>query len=324
MLKEVQEVKVGGRTRRVYVRPFAWNLHAPTHMEWTTDGRLLVVERTTGKVKDVTKGGDMEEAKPFAWGLQGPSSMCPLPDGRVLISEFWGNRIREISAGGEAEKAPVFLDGLIRPYSLAALGKVHVRIFAVASKEPTAFRDVAGAVYEITTGTPEIFIDQIPTHRSPGLEGLAPSWSWKSEDWSAYASGCSKTSWIDDGGVGGGGGGKLLAIAASSLGRVLLYPVGEGKKDLLSVALNYTLALDVGEMGGIKTHPQNGKVYVTKPREGEILALDKETPESYAFHPPVVKGLPTPTCVRFTPDLEGLLVCSPTNGVIWEVRGAIV
>jgi hypothetical protein len=74
MLKEVQEVRVGGRTRRVYVRPFAWNLHAPTHMEWAPDGRLLVVERTTGKVKDVTKGGDMEEAKPFAWGLQGPSS----------------------------------------------------------------------------------------------------------------------------------------------------------------------------------------------------------------------------------------------------------
>ncbi len=42
MLKEVQEVKVGGRTRRVHVRPFAWNLHAPTHMEWAPNGRLLV------------------------------------------------------------------------------------------------------------------------------------------------------------------------------------------------------------------------------------------------------------------------------------------
>ncbi len=72
MLKEVQEVKVGGRTRRVHVRPFAWNLHAPTHMEWTPDGRLLVVERTTGKVKDVTKGGDMEEAKPSPGGSRGP------------------------------------------------------------------------------------------------------------------------------------------------------------------------------------------------------------------------------------------------------------
>jgi hypothetical protein len=80
MLKEMQEVKVGGWTRRVYVRPFAWNLHAPTHMEWAPDGRLLVAERTTGKVKNVTKGGGMEEAKPFAWGLQGPSS-TPWPHG---------------------------------------------------------------------------------------------------------------------------------------------------------------------------------------------------------------------------------------------------
>ncbi|NHK40039.1 hypothetical protein FJR75_11320, partial [Thermus thermophilus] len=29
MLKEVQEVKVGGRTRRVHVRPFAWNSRVP-------------------------------------------------------------------------------------------------------------------------------------------------------------------------------------------------------------------------------------------------------------------------------------------------------
>jgi len=77
MIKEVQEVRVGSRTRRVYVRPFAWNLHAPTHMEWAPDGRLLVVERTTGKVKDITKGGDMEEAKPFAWGLEGLPVCAP-------------------------------------------------------------------------------------------------------------------------------------------------------------------------------------------------------------------------------------------------------
>ena len=77
MIKEVQEVRVGSRPRRVYVRPFAWNLHAPTHMEWAPDGRLLVVERTTGKVKDITKGGDMEEAKPFAWGLEGLPVCAP-------------------------------------------------------------------------------------------------------------------------------------------------------------------------------------------------------------------------------------------------------
>jgi len=41
MLKEVQEAKIGGRTRRVYVKPFAWNLHAPTQVEGTPEGRLL-------------------------------------------------------------------------------------------------------------------------------------------------------------------------------------------------------------------------------------------------------------------------------------------
>jgi len=40
-LKEVQEVKIGGRTRRVHVKPFAWNLHAPTQVEGTPEGRLL-------------------------------------------------------------------------------------------------------------------------------------------------------------------------------------------------------------------------------------------------------------------------------------------
>jgi glucose/arabinose dehydrogenase len=65
MLKEVQEVKVGGRTRRVYVRPFAWGLKNPSHMEWTPDGRLLVSEHTAGTVRDITKGGDASEAKPF-------------------------------------------------------------------------------------------------------------------------------------------------------------------------------------------------------------------------------------------------------------------
>ena len=40
MLKEMQEVRVGGQTRRVQVRPFAWNLHAPTYMElvWVIEG----------------------------------------------------------------------------------------------------------------------------------------------------------------------------------------------------------------------------------------------------------------------------------------------
>ncbi len=65
MLKEVQEVKVGGRTRRVYVRPFAWGLKNPSHMEWTPDGRLLVSEHTAGTVRDITKGGTLRRLNLF-------------------------------------------------------------------------------------------------------------------------------------------------------------------------------------------------------------------------------------------------------------------
>jgi hypothetical protein len=34
MLKEMQEVKVGGRTQRVQVRPFAWGLQGPSSTPW--------------------------------------------------------------------------------------------------------------------------------------------------------------------------------------------------------------------------------------------------------------------------------------------------
>ena len=53
MLKDVQEVKAVGRTRRVHVRPFAWGLKNPSHMKWTPDGRLLVSEHTAGTVRDI-------------------------------------------------------------------------------------------------------------------------------------------------------------------------------------------------------------------------------------------------------------------------------
>lgn len=320
MIKEIQEVKVGSRTRRVRVRPFAWNLHAPTHMEWAPDGRLLVVERTTGKVKDITKGGDMEEAKPFAWGLHGPSSMCPLPDGRVLLSEFWGDRVVDITHGGSASQMPVICSGLIRPYSLTRVRSRNgsYRIFVVSSARPKSLDDVRGLVSEITTGMPVPIIRDIPSRRSPGTEGLTPPESWP-ENWGAFASKCSKTSWTDflpdeeD----------TLVLAISSLGRVVVFPLEQNPQPLsaLEIAERHTIGYDLGELGGIKGHPYNHLLYATQSLQGAVVALDPQESRSYAFDPPVVRGLPTPTCVRFTPDGEKMLVCSPTNGVVWEVTG---
>ena len=106
MLKEVQEANVGGRTRRVYVRPFAWGLKNPSHMEWTPDGRLLVSEHTAGTVRDISKGGDASEAKPLAYNLQGPAAIRPTEDGKVLVVETWGGAIADIAGGGDATKLP--------------------------------------------------------------------------------------------------------------------------------------------------------------------------------------------------------------------------
>jgi len=320
----VQEVKVGSRTRQVQVRPFAWNLHAPTHMEWTLDGRLLVVERTTGKVKDATQGGDMAEAKPFAWGLEGPASMCPLPDGRVLLSEFWSGRIIDISQGGDAVLMPVFADGLIRPYGLTCLlGRDggSPRIFVGTSDQTSALADLTGSMTEIdiSSGKAKKFITNIPAgSRSPGAEGFAPPNSWPS-DWTLYAERCNKAKWPTK--IEGPGDYEQLVIASSSMGRILVYPVENGPGDALSLAAKYTVAYDTGELGGIIAHPENGLLYATEPMAGSVLAVDPRDCRAYTFDPPVVRGLPDPTCVRFSPDGERMLVCSPTNGVIWEVRG---
>ncbi len=319
VIKEVQEVKVGGRTRRVHVRPFAWNLHAPTHMEWAPDGRLLVVERTTGKVKDITKGGDMEEAKPFAWGLEGPSSMCPLPDGRLLISEFWGGRILDISSGGPASKAPVFCEGLIRPYSITSVPtEGSYRVFVVSSSEKRALEDVVGQVSEISNGKALPFLTQIPSRRSRGTEGFTPPWSWP-EEWSVYASQCSKKSWTTF--LPGEKG--VLILAVSSLGRIIAFPVQEGPQELPEVAKKYTIAFDLDNMGGIIGHPYNGFLYVSQPATGSVLAIDPKEVRAYSFDPPVVTNLPSPSCVRFSPDGQMMFVCSPTNGVVWKVEGVV-
>lgn len=104
------------------VELFATNLHTPTHMEWTADGRLLAAEHTAGRVVDITDGGDLRDAKPFATGLQGPTSILPLPDGRILVSEMWSGRIADITDGGDVSDREPFAEGLRGPYSLSRIG----------------------------------------------------------------------------------------------------------------------------------------------------------------------------------------------------------
>ncbi|MFC0301968.1 hypothetical protein ACFFIS_14400 [Virgibacillus soli] len=47
--------KVQSRTN-LSIDIHAYNLRTPTHMEWTTNGRLIVSEHTSGTIKDITEG----------------------------------------------------------------------------------------------------------------------------------------------------------------------------------------------------------------------------------------------------------------------------
>lgn len=306
MLPEVQEVHARGKTQRVFVRPFAWNLHAPTPMEWSPDGRLFVVERTTGKIKDATKGGDLADAPAVVEGLEGPSSMAVLPDGRMRVTEFWGGRIREIREGSAGRDLPVYAGELNRPYSIAvdAVGRLSV----LASPD-----DKSSAVLIVREGGRiETLVPDLPTSEAPGFEGFAPPWSWP-DRWHTYVAGCGK--WEANP--------KLypelpytLAVSVGGLGLELGVPEEGGRFAELDV-----LASGLGYTGGMIAHPSNGLLYVTQPARGEVLALRE--PRNYHFDPPVVRGLPMASCIRFDERGETMFVCSPANGVIGQVEGAV-
>ncbi len=309
MLKEVQEYRSRGKIKKVYIRPFAWNLRAPTHMEWTPDGRLFAVERTSGTVKDVTRGGDMNEASPVVWGLEGPSSMCALEDGRFLITEFWGGRIREISKGGDARKLPIYAENLKSPYSLAldATGRLLVTEYLCPG---------LGELTEISnSGHHKPVLRKVPSSGTPGFEGYTPPEAWP-KNWEAYHGGCG--SWGIDPRVHP----ELsytFALSISGLGIIL--GVDAGSHDYSEVVATNAFARGLGYTGGMIAHPFNGLIYVTRPLRGDVIAVDPRESHNYTFDPPVVSGLNSASCVRFDRGGDRMFVCSSANGIIWLVEG---
>jgi hypothetical protein len=312
MLKEMQEVKVGGWTRRVYVRPFAWNLHAPTHMEWAPDGRLLVVESTTGKVKDVTKGGDMEEAKPFAWGLEGPSSMCPLPDGRFFITEMWGGRIRDITQGGDARKSDVVAEELQAPYSLV-YDERRQKLSVTASEG----RSRADVLIDLQTGQKEPLVKDIPLFPPHGFEDVSspPGDSERRRGIAVFAR-CND--WKKVNRVPELPYGSLLTVADYLLG----VPDVGGPFAFGELLEHHCLASGLHFTGGMIDDPLNPEItYVTQPLRGSVIAVNVKDQGDYRHQPPVVSGLPMVSCVRISPNGEKMFACSISGGVVWVIEG---
>lgn len=287
---------------------FATNLHAPTHMEWTPDGRLLVSEHTAGQVKDITSGGDMAHREPLAYGLRGPASILPLDDGRILVSELWSDRVTDISAGGDVSNVPPFAEGLTGPYSLTVL---NGRIAVVEH-----VGQGSGQITEITDGggrtNHRVVLSKIPSQPMPGLEGLTPPEAWPN-DWPKFFFACAD--WKTRVTMGGE---TFLVVNSSPLGQILRVP-DHGGDYLDFVEQGYLLASGLGWMGGMIQHPTSGSLFVTQPLQGTIAKVDLAEVRDYRFDPAVVQGLNTPTCIRFSPDGNTAFVCSIPTGSIWKI-----
>jgi len=311
MLPEVQEMHARGKTQRVFVRPFAWNLHAPTHMEWSPDGRLFVVERTTGKIKDTTKGGDLADAPAVVEGLEGPSSMAVLPDGRMLVTEFWGGRIREITEGGKADHLPILAEGLNGPYSLDydRIGRLAVTVRETTSVGRSVEIDLNDGTYRtLVSGTPLI--------APKGFFGFAPPNAFP-DDYRLFASCNDWKKAIKAPGLP-----YTFALAITDM--VVLIPEERRSYTFQELATNHVLATGLGWTGGMTQHPFLDQLFITQPIQGSVMALDlHRLGRDVAFEPPQVRNLPLASCVRFDAKGEVMFVCSPANGVIWQVEGAV-
>lgn len=296
------------RSSALNVELFATNLHAPTHMEWSLDGRLLVSEHTAGQITDISAGGDFRDSKPVAFGLQGPSSILQMHDGRILVSEMWSGRISDISAGGDVSAVEPFAEGLKGPYSLSMIGG---SVYVV--EHPSS---MAAQVTEIVGKTEfRPYVTNVPGVPLSGMEGLTPPNHWP-DRWTTLFNDCNdwKTPVTIDGT-------EFLALNSSIMGLLIKVPAGGGDYNEL-IAENSLFAKGLGQMGGMIQRPGTNDLYLTLPREGSVIVVDLLSENTdYRFTPPIVRGLNMPSCVRFSPSGDAMYICSFAVGGVWKVTG---
>jgi hypothetical protein len=294
------------------VQMHAHNLVNPSHMEWSADGKLLVSERTTGCIKDVTRGGDMADSKPFAWGLKGPASILPTNDGRLLVSETWSDSIKDMAGGGDMSKQKALVTGLSNPYGLSKLTEKNgsERFFVVESYNS---RSAWVTEFSLDGTIKGKHVKNIPA--TPYLPGLTPSSAWPTDwGWQKIAGpGCG--SWTTNAMVNGV---ERLLLAVGDLGQIIDITDGGDFPDLIEN--KKAIAWDMGNIGAIKYNRKKGMVYAAEPARGSVMAIDPDKPENQRFKPPIVRGLNNPTCERFSENEEVMFVCGQGDGVVWRIE----
>lgn len=289
------------------VEVFATNLQTPSHMEWTSEGRLLVSETSAGRVTDITDGGKITEKNIVTDELEGPSSIVPLEDGRIYICETFSDRITNI--GKNSDNTDLNFEGFIRPYSIV-FSENHLEVVVRESNFSNKVTKI-----NLKTGEAKDKLTHIPALPLPGLEGLLPMEQFNEDfeqNWSMY-SGCSgwKATMLSPEGE------KYSVSSSSIMGTIVFDPdIPTPFLDLVDMVEPIATGLDL--MGGMIQNKDNFKLYVTQPKKGTVMEIDPFDSKDYRFTPPVIQGLNFPTCIRFSPDNKEAYVCSAPTGTIWR------
>lgn len=291
------------------VELFANNLHNPSHMEWSNDGQLLVSERGAGKVTDISGGGDMSDAEPFATGLEGPTRLQPMSDGRLLAVDAHAGVIKDISGGGDVSDVDPFVEGLERPYSLVSVMMDGEERLLISEDDGTTgwFRDVTEGGHADDLA---VAWDGFPTKK--GHPGYTRTDHWGDGNWRHKAENTCDA-WLT------AHGSKLYA-SVSITGEILDLSgadYGQSYADLVDEGRRIVKGRD--RLGGLKYNPLDDIIYGVEPDRGEVFMADPNRSEDHQFQPGVVRGLGTPSCLRFSEDNESMYVCGLGTGGIWKV-----
>ena len=105
----------------------------------------MVASQDTGKVYDITHGGDFTNAIPFASGLDAIAKLVQDTSGRIFASEFNLQRVMDITPGGNFSNASPF-----------AIGKSFMGLTIDGEgrmlSSPIGSVSQPGSVYNITAG----------------------------------------------------------------------------------------------------------------------------------------------------------------------------
>lgn len=288
-----RSVRRASRATRIEVH--AHGLLHPSHMEWTSEGRLLASEFGRGRVVDVTDGGNMREAEPFAYNLRHPAGLLTNYNGnRIVVADTGQRAIIDITGGGDATAAPRIFREVPGPYGLLSFGESTFTTFST---------ELENGLAHITEG--ESFTED--TIRVRGFpNGLRETPYFLSPSNREGECGC----WTALGYHG-----HLLYLHAG-LGMVFIVDGHNEYSPELPI-----LARGLAKPLGMITHPTNGLLYVAERKAGSVKAVPSEIEGiDMRYVPPIVAGFKEPSCVRFTADGSSMFVCDMSACCVWRVE----